>query len=114
MELLAFVFMLVVSAAYLNASSPSMPMFRRILVSAHGVVGASLLAIAVVVAVTGNSGAGWRIPYMVLFLLPVVLIGISLILFRGKTGVHMLQFPFLIVLLYSMFISLMLVSGSYL
>lgn len=114
MELFAFIFMLVVSAAYLNASSPSMPMHRRILVSAHGVAGASLLATAVIVAATGNSGANWRIPYMILFLLPVVLIGISLVLFRGKTGVHMLQFPFLIVLLYSMFISLMLVTGSHL
>src|SRR6185436_19064632 len=91
LEFLAAIFMLVVSVAYFRASSRSMSLTRRLVVSAHGAVGVLLFIVAF--AVAGHGRPEYGVFYLCLFVVPFVLIGIALALFRGNTKVHVLQFP---------------------
>lgn len=109
--LLLPVLMILISIVYFRAASPSTPVWQRILVSAHGVTGAGLIALALFISATGNSRAEWGRPYAALLFLPFILIGISLLMFRGNAKVHMLIFPFVLVLFYWLMICGSFVTG---
>jgi hypothetical protein len=93
------------------------PAFReRLLVSAHGIVGAAGYLGAFLVALIHPSGyrpyLAW--PFAALWLVSLILVGVALVKFRGNPLVHALQVPNLAALLWSGFVGGMAVTGDWL
>ena len=109
------VVMLGVSAAYFTAYRGRPAYGPRLLCSAHGFVGAALYVGALAlwaVSPAYRPSLGW--PYAVSFLLPLVLIVLALIKFKGPKWIHLLQLPNLCAMYWSLFIGGMAITGDWL
>jgi hypothetical protein len=113
-EMLAPILVLIlaplVSLAYFLASPRSESVRRRLLVSAHGAVIASVW---LVVASIGERPA-WGTAFTLLMLVPLALIGFSFFAFRGRPSVHILQVVNLVALGWTYFIGSMSITGKWL
>jgi hypothetical protein len=98
--------MIGVSVAYFVADVRRPAVRQRLLVY----VGAFLVAWAV--PLDYRPYLAW--PYAALLLVPLVLVGVSLVKFRGNRLVHLLQVPNMAALLWSAFVGGMAVTGDWL
>jgi hypothetical protein len=89
---------------------------ERLLTAAHGLAATILCVGAFLVAHFDPRGyrpyLAW--PYAALYLLPVALVVVSLLRFRGPRVVHILQGPNLAAMLWAFFIGGMAVTGDWL
>lgn len=83
---------LVVSTAYFVRSSGDPSMWRRIVTSSHGVTIALLYVIAMGVALARAYDPAYGNPFSLALLVPVVLMALSLVFYRGSRRTHWLQF----------------------
>ena len=108
--------MIGVSLVYFFADTRRPALGERLLVSAHGAAGAALYIGAFLVDWLQPGGyrpyLGW--PYAVLFLVPLVLIGVAVFKFRGNLFTHALQAPNIAALLWSAFVGGMAITGDWL
>jgi hypothetical protein len=93
------------------------PAFReRLLVSAHGFAGGALYFGAFLVRWIQPDGYRpyliW--PYLVLLVVPLVLMGVALVKFRGSLLTHVLQVPNVAALLWTAFVGGMAITGDWL
>lgn len=110
------VMMIGVSLVYFFADQRR-PAFReRLLVSGHGIAGAGLYFGAFLVAWIQPDGyrpyLAW--PYLALLLIPLYLMGVSLVKFRGNLLTHALQVPNVAALLWITFVGSMAITGDWL
>jgi hypothetical protein len=108
--------MAVVSAVYFFADRRR-PAYRfRLLCSAHGIAGIALyfgaLALWAVSPTYRGPLAGWG--YLILYLVPISLVVIALLRFRGPWLVHLLQVPNVCALIWAAFVGGMAVTGDWL
>jgi len=103
-----------ISAAYFFAADPSAGFGRRALWSAHGVAAAVIYFGAMAVWITGASRPLLGTVFLWLSLLPIALILYSLVGFRGKRLVHVLQVPNLVAIGWGTFIGAMAATGDWL
>jgi hypothetical protein len=110
------VVMIGVSVAYFVADVRRPAFRQRLWVSAHGLAGAALYfgAFLVAWALPLNYRPYLALPYAALLLVPLVLVGVSLVKFRGNRLVHLLQVPNVAALLWSAFVGAMAVTGDWL
>jgi hypothetical protein len=106
--------MVVISIAYFAADRSGSPFALRALSSAHGFVAALLFAGAVVIGIAGATRPAYALPFQLLHMVPAILVGLSLILYRGPKLLHVLQVPNVIAMLWSVFIGTMAVTGDWL
>ena len=91
---------LAISAAFFVLSPATDPLSQRILVSAHGASITLLCLVAFLVGTFGNPRQEFREPFMWSFLVPLILIGLSLFAFNGKKRLlflHIINFAWLFV-----------------
>ena len=103
-----------VSAIYFRASPTDQPLLQILVVSGHGAVIASLYGGALAFSGLGIAKQSYGLPFIGLLLVPVVLVGLSFALFRGRRSVHLLQILNLVCLAWTLFIGGMAVTGEWL
>jgi len=87
----------------------------RLMVSAHGVLGALLYSIAILCAYQSPTyRPGATLPFLLAFLLPLSSIVFSFFRFRGPKALHFAQLLNLSALAYTLFFGAMAVSGDWL
>jgi hypothetical protein len=87
----------------------------RILVSAHGALGALLYVVALFVWDVSPNHRPWAAwPYALLFLLPLASIVYSFVRFRGPKWLHVIQLANLWAFPYALFIGGMAITGDWL
>ena len=106
--------MFVVSAAYFMASSRDAPLSRRVLTSAHGLVGSILTLGALALYATGNSRPVYGPVFFSLYFIPLGLALASLFSYSGPKRMHSLQGPNVAAMLWGGFIGGMAASGEWL
>lgn len=110
----AAIAMVAISIAYFAADRSGSPFGLRALSSAHGFAASLLFAGAVVISATRSTSPAYALPFLLLHLLPIALIFLSFIWYRGPKLVHALQIPNVIAMLWSGFIGTMAVTGDWL
>jgi hypothetical protein len=107
--------MIAVSAAFFFASR-NRSFRQRLLVSAHGMSGAVLYvgAFAVASLQPGGYRPSWAGAYATLYLVPLALIGVSILKFQGAKLIHALQVLNLGALTWALFVGTMAVTGDWL
>lgn len=113
-EFIAVLVAVLVSVFYFGASSTSYSRARRMFVSAHGVAGALLFLLAMIIGGSGHGSVSWKVPFILCWFIPFALIIASLVFFKGDSKVHALQFVNVIAQLYLLFVGLMVITGAYL
>jgi hypothetical protein len=108
------IFMLMISGAYFVATDHSVELLDRVVWSSHGLSAALLNLGAMAVWMSGNARPSFAAPFMFLHLIPVALILFSLVRFKGKKLVHLLQIPNSLFLMWSLFVGSMAVTGTWL
>lgn len=107
--------MCAVSGAYyvFNIAEPRRSV--RLMVSAHGVLGALLYSSALLWAYLSPVYRPWAtLPFLLAFVLPLSSIAFALFRFRGPKLLHFAQLLNLSALAYALFFGAMAVSGSWL
>ena len=105
---------LTVSLIYYIFSRPMQQIGSRLLVSAHGAVISLLYFGATQIGQLGASHSALGVPFMLSLLVPCALIGYSLLKFRGKKIIHILQLLNLFALFLTLFIGTMAITGEWL
>lgn len=113
MELLVICIPLCTSYWYFKSSPATAPMAQRLLVSAHGISALALLFIAMTFGFSGNTSERLHEIFLRLQAMPLMLILLALLLFRGPRSTHWLQVLNVPATLVCAFISLMAVSGRW-
>jgi hypothetical protein len=104
-----------VSGAYFALDSGEAPRRERLLVSAHGALGALLYLFALAlwaVAPNWRPWAAW--PYLLAFSLPLASVLYALFRFRGPKVLHLAQLANLWAFAYALFIGGMAITGDWL
>jgi hypothetical protein len=104
----------VVSVIYFLCSKADASLSRRLVTSAHGLVIATLYVLAMSVAITRRSDPAFGAPFTIMLLLPVVLIVVSVLLYRGGKELHWLQLLNVACLAWTGFVGGMAVTGDWL
>ena len=107
--LLPIFLMLLVSFKYFKAEQPNSTLSRKIITSSHGLVLAILYSCATVIAITGNQSIINGRIYSILNLLPLALIAISFIWYKGPKELHFLQLLLLPLFIVTYFFGLLIV-----
>jgi hypothetical protein len=110
---LAPVVALGISVLYYVASPVTVPMSMRILTSAHGAAITAIYLTAMAVAVSGHSNPRYGTAFSLALAIPVLLMLISLVMFKGKKGVHLLLVINIVCLLWSGLLGAMAVTGDW-
>jgi len=97
--------------AYFRSSTPTQSFARRALSSAHGIAIALLYLCAWIVYVTHHANDAWARPFGVLMVIPLGLIAMSFVVFRGRMMVHLLQLQLLLCLLWVWLRGTVIVTG---
>jgi hypothetical protein len=101
-----------ISVMYFLSDKSGAALLGRVITSAHGAVLAIIFCSAVLINLTGNAGSKFAEIIFLSHSLPLVLIAISLIWYRGPRNVHLVQ-PFLVLfVLLSAFIGSMTAGGA--
>jgi hypothetical protein len=105
--------MAVISVLYLAAARN--PTFgQRVLVSAHGATAALLYLGAMGISAAGLSKLWLSWPYLIAQLIPLGLIIVAFVRFKGLSIVHMLQPLNLVCMFYAAFVGGMAITGDWL
>jgi hypothetical protein len=112
--LLAPILAFSISVIYFLQSPRTDPLSIRLLVSAHGVSIAALYIGAMLVWWTGHSDARFESVFIFLLVLPLVLIAVSFVFFRGNKSLHLLQALNILCLMWTAFVGGMAVTGDWL
>lgn len=110
--ILAPLIMCSVSLVYFLVDDKSGPFQTCLLSSMHGFLGSLVFLVAFVIAFIGSPSPGLREPYLLLWLAPVVLIGVSLWRFNGPGRTHLLLVPLLGAMCWGVVVSYTLVGGG--
>jgi hypothetical protein len=103
-----------ISVAYFLRSGADVSSLRRVATSAHGVVIAVLYVVAMLVAVTRRYNPALGTPFTLALALPVVLVAVSLLFYRGSRTLHWLQLPNVACLAWTAFMGGMAITGQWL
>ena len=103
-----------VSAAYVYASPPATSVGHTLVTSAHGASIASIYLAAMSVFWTNRANPEFQKPFLTALLVPVILIIVSLVAFRGRKSIHFLQIFNVLFLAWTFFIGSMAVTGNWL
>jgi hypothetical protein len=106
--------MMLISALYFLASRAHTSLRRRLLTSAHGLVAAILTLVAMALYASSNSRPIYGLPFLFLYLIPLGLVGASLLSYPGPKRMHVLQGPNLGAMLWGAFTGGMAVTGDWL
>lgn len=105
---------LAVSIAYFVRSSGDPSLRRRLVTSSHGVAIALLYAIAMGVALARAFDPSYGDPFSLALLVPVVLIALSFVFYRGDKRTHWLQVLNVGSLVWTGFMGGMAITGRWL
>jgi len=103
-----------ISAAYFVADHSDMTLNHRILTSAHGATAAVLNVVALGIWITGLSKLSYSAPFLWLHAVPVTLIVVSLVSYRGPKWIHILQLPNLVAMFWGLFVGSMAITNDWL
>jgi hypothetical protein len=103
-----------ISVVYFRRSPKVQPLAERALVSAHGFVIAAIYICAMCIWWSGASRASLGLPYAFSLLIPLSLIIVSFLKFRGPRSTHFLQLANVFCLGATFFIGGMAVTGDWL
>jgi len=105
--------MIAISGVYFYAGRSS-KIIQRVLFSAHGLLGASYLIIAMLIWRNGLSSVEFELVYTLLFILPLASIVISFFYFSGNKKIHLLQIINLLGLAWCWFVGIMAITDNWL
>lgn len=105
---------LATSIVYFRASPSTESFTQRIAVSLHGAVVSALCIGAVLIGMLGSPRQEFGEIFRLLLVVPVVLVAYSLLRFRGKRAIHLLQGINLLWLAFAFFLGGMAVTGVWL
>jgi hypothetical protein len=100
-----------ISVAYFRAGATDQSLSRRLLASAHGATISLLYCGAWVVYLTHHGSDAFARPFAQIMTLPLALIVVALVVFRGRRIVHLLQVPNLLCLLWVWLRGTVVVTG---
>ncbi len=100
-----------ISVAYFRSSATTQSFARRVLASAYGIVIALFYLGAWMVYLTHHANDIWARPFTILMVIPLGLIAISFVAFRGRMMVHLLQLPLLLCLLWVWLRGTVIITG---
>jgi hypothetical protein len=103
-----------ISVVYFWRSPKVQPLAQRLLVSAHGAAIAAIYLCAMYIWWSGSSRASLALPFMFSLMIPLLLIVVSFLKFRGLRSIHLLQLANLFCLGATFFIGAMAVTGDWL
>jgi len=112
--LLAPALALVISVVYFVSSPRSQSIARRILLSAHGAMIMALYMGAMAVFWAQKANPKFATPFQLLHLVPLILMVVSLFIYRGRNVIHFLQLLNLLCLGWTFFVGSMAVTGDWL
>ena len=110
--LLAPVVMSIVSVAYFWLSPKGTPMAMRLLWSAHGLLGALVFLSAFAISFLAGPSPTFRLPYLMLWAVPVSFVCISLWRFRGAKRTHFLLAPLALAMSWGLVVGYTIVGGG--
>jgi hypothetical protein len=113
MELLAPLVLVGTSYWYFKTAPAQTGTIFRLLASAHGVFSLVLLVGAVAIGVLGKGSKPLSDLFLALQSVPLLLILLSIFIFRGPKEIHWLQVLNIPATLWSAFIGLMSISGKW-
>lgn len=102
------------SVAYFKSSPKSESLNKRIIVSAHGVVIAALYMVAMTIFWAQKADPKFITPFLFSMVVPLLLITVSFIFYRGRKVIHFLQLLNLLCLGWTFFVGSMAVTGDWL
>jgi hypothetical protein len=102
-----------ISAVYFFTSPSTQSLAKRLLASAHGASIAALYVVAIFISWTHRSSQNLGSIFLPLLAVPLLLIGLSVYLYRGRKAVHLLQIPNLLCLGWTYFVGGMAVTGNW-
>lgn len=105
---------LCIGLVYFYKSPPSQPLAQRVIISCYGVSILLIYICAWAVFVTGLSNNSLISPFLYTFIVPLILIVATFVLYRGPKWVHLLQIVNVIVLAWTYFIGGMAVTNDWL
>ena len=103
-----------ISAAYFVADHSNTTLNHRILTSAHGAAAAILNVVALAIWIAGRSQLSYSVPYLWLHAVPVALIVVLLVAYRGPKWIHILQLPNLVAMFWGLFVGSMAITNDWL
>lgn len=103
-----------ISVVYFRRSPTDQSLSQRLLVSAHGVAIAALYLCALAFMWSGSSHTALGQPFAFTLLIPVLLIAVSFLKFRGPRTTHLFQLVNLFCLATTFFIGGMAITGDWL
>jgi F0F1-type ATP synthase assembly protein I len=103
-----------VSVIYFCRSPQTEPIMRRIAASAHGIAIALIYVGALSLNFAHLESQRWSTPFSIILLLPLMLIVLFVLLFRGHPETHWFQLLNLLCLAWTAFIGGMAVTGDWL
>jgi hypothetical protein len=103
-----------ISVVYFLGSRSDDLMSRRFLTSAHGLAMCALYLVAMTVSFTRQSNLRYGTSFALALLVPLALMVVSLLLYRGNKKLHWLQVPNAACLVWIGFVGGMAVTGDWL
>lgn len=101
-----------VSVVYYVASPTVQPRHLRLLASAHGAALALVYALVIAVTMARGTNPAYVTPFVVALAVPVALMLLSFVVFRGRRVVHVLQLLNVLCLLLALFFGAMALTGE--
>jgi hypothetical protein len=108
------ILLVAISATYFWADRTGTPLAQRILTSAHGAVAALIYSLAFGIWVGGASDRAFGTPLVWAQVIPVGLIVLSLVTYRGPKWLHSLQLLNVPAMLWVLFIGSMAITNDWL
>ena len=102
------------SIIYYRAAAPTLARPVKLLVSAHGLCLAALYMLAMTIFWAEKAKPAFALPFLLSLLLPVGLMLVSLVKFKGHRVAHWLQLINVACILWVAFIGIMAVTGDWL
>ena len=106
--------MVFVSIMYFRASAIGTPLALRVFAASHGAVAALIYLAGMAVWLFDRPRLAYGTPYAAAFTVPVLLVLLSLFLFRGPARTHLLQLLNVPAMLWAVFVGSMAITGEWL
>ena len=100
------------SFIYFRAGDATDSIQSRLFIASHGFLGTLVFIIAILTASIGQPSPHLREPYLMLWLVPLLFIGVSIARFKGPKHTHLLLAPLLAAMGWAIVLGHIIVGGG--
>ncbi len=100
------------SLIYFRAGDATDSIQSRLLAASHGFLGTLVFIIAILAAFIDQPSPHLREPYLMLWLVPLLFVGVSIVRFKGPKRTHLLLVPLLAAMGWAIVLGHIIVGGG--